>query len=288
MIPTFFIFQISLNILLSAVVCGLVFLVLRQILPEEAPAIAISLGFITGFFTISGLGGYAFPPKTIQNWLPHIAVAALLLGIIEKRWLNQNILRWALRVILLELFLWRIFQPFIHHPFPSRSWTTSQTALNLFGATVIIMGFWWGLDLLLARANKTKPETSRTTAILPTGLMILGAGSSLSVVLSHSLVMGQLSGTVTATLGALAVLAWISQKQTLKPSVSPLICLLFTLPWLSIYTTLPLISVIFLALAPFALIPNFKEQSISKQVAYRLMLVTIPVIAALLTAWKLG
>ncbi|MCA9835377.1 MAG: hypothetical protein KC422_00615 [Trueperaceae bacterium] len=288
MIPTFFIFQITLNIALSAVVSGLIYLGIRRFLPYEAPAIALFLGFLTGYFTISGLGGYAFPPKTVQNWLPHIAIVSLALGILEKFWFKQIIIRWVVRVILLELFLWRIFQPFINHPFPSRSWTGSQTFLNLLGTSLVIVLFWWGLDYLLTRAQNAKPDSSKSHALLPTGLMLIGAGSSLSVVLAHSLIMGQLSGTLTATLGALAVLAWITAKQPLTASVSPLICLLYTLPWLSIYTTLPKPTVLVLALSPVVLIPLFKGRSLMQQTLFRLGLVALVVSISLLTAWQLS
>lgn len=282
---------IFLGVLLPAITAGLIYLILQRFSAKFAAPLAVYIGFLVGFFGISGLGGYAFPPKTVQNWFPHIATAALALGLLEQFWLKPQVLRWIVRIVLLELFLWRIFQPFINHPFPSRSWTNAQTALNLLATSLIILLFWWGLDYLLnraARETKENPKSLKGNAILATGLMLIAASSSLSVVLSHSLVMGQLSGALTATLGALAVLAWIIRTASLNPSLGPLICLLLTLPWLSIYTTLPTITVIFLALAPLALIPAFKDRPLIQEAALRLSLVSLPAVAAIITAWQLG
>ena len=72
-----------LGILLPAVVSGLIFLLLRFIAKDVAAPVAIAAGFFAGFLGISGLGGYAFPPRTVQNWLPHITVSALALGLLE-------------------------------------------------------------------------------------------------------------------------------------------------------------------------------------------------------------
>lgn len=276
-----------LGVLLPAVVSGVVYLSLKSFQNEMAAPLAIATGFIAGFFGISGLGGYAFPPKTVQNWFPHITLAALLLGLVESRWLKQVGFKWGLRAILLTAFLWQIFQPFINHPFPSRSWTNAQTFWNLALSVLVIFIFWWGLDMLTRNSEKFS-NASRANAILPTGLMIIGAGSAISVILAHSLVMGQLTGAVTATLGAVAVVIWLFKAKPLSQTVTPLITMLLVLPWLSIYTSLPLWAVLALAVSPWLLVFLFEEKALLQRTFYRLGLVALPVLVAVIFAWQLS
>lgn len=268
------------GILLPAVVAGLVFLGLRFVAKDIAAPIAIAAGFFAGFFGISGLGGYAFPPRSVQHWLPHVTLAALALGLVEYYFLKNIIGRWALRLILIELLLWQIFQPFINHPFESRRWTGAETFSNLALTTAIIVIFWVGLDYLLSK----KREANRDNAILPTALVLIATGSSLSVVISHSLVMGQLSGALTASLGAIMVLYWIIKTESLPQSVTPLVTLLLALPWLSLYTKLPVLAVVLLALSPWFLIVLFEKRSLLQRSLFRLGLTAIPIVIATIIA----
>jgi len=281
---SFLVQQILFGILIPAMLSGSIYLFLKPVLGKWRTPLALFVGFMAGFFGIGGLGAYAFPPKSIQNWLPHIAIASLILGYLESFWFKNLIARWLPRLILLELFLWQIFQPFINHPFPSRAWTSSQTATNLIATSILIVIFWWGLDYL---SSQTQDE-NRANAILPTGLTMIAASSSLSVVLAHSAIMGQLSGVLTASLGAIAVVAWFRKSESLTPSATPIITMLLVLPWLSIFNTLPVATVIILALSPWFLIFLFKQKSLVQQTAFRLALVLIPVVAAVFSAWQLS
>ena len=281
---SFLVQQVIFGILVPAIISGSIYLFLKPVLGKWRAPIALFVAFLASFFGIGGIGAYAFPPKSIQNWMPHIAIATLILGYAEQFWFKNLIARWLPRLILLELFLWQIFQPFINHPFPSRAWTNNQTATNLIATTVLIVIFWWGLDYLSSRPK----DENRSNAILPTGLMIIAAGSSLSVVLAHSAIMGQLSGGLTAALGAIAVVAWFSKSESLPQSATPIITMLLVLPWLSLFNTLPVATVIIFALSPWFLVFLFEQKTLMQQSLFRLALVLIPVIAAVLSAWQLS
>lgn len=273
-----------LGILLPAVVSGFVFLGLKTLLPERAAAVAIAAGFIAGFFGVSGLGGYAFPPQTVQHWLPHVAVVALALGILEPLWHNNLFARWGVRLVLLELLLWRLFQPFINHPFPSRSWSTPETLTSFAVTTLLIAVFWLALDVLTRRQ---KAEQRQREAVLPAAITIIAAGSAISVVLAHSLVMGQLSGVVAATLGAVTVVAWLF-KGHLGQAATPLITMLLALPWLSLFTTLPLPAVALLSLAPWLLLIPLGNPQPWQRILYKFSLAALPTFVALFLSFQLS
>lgn len=281
---SFLVQQIFFGVLLPAILSGSIYLFLKPVLGKWRAPVALFVAFMAGFFGLGGLGAYAFPPKSIQNWLPHVALVSLVLGFLESIWFKNSIARWAPRLILLELFLWQVFQPFINHPFPNRSWSNTQTATNLIISSLLIVIFWWGLDYL---SSRSKAE-SRANAILPTGLVMIATSSSLSVVLAHSAIMGQLSGVLTAALGAIAVVMWFSKNDSLPHTLTPLLAMLLILPWLSIYTTLPLVSVIILALSPWFLVYLFEQKPLVQQTVFRLGLVALPMVAALIATWQLS
>jgi hypothetical protein len=213
--------------------------------------------------------------------LPHIATAALALGLLESFWLKHAGARWALRFILLELLLWQLFQPYINHPFPSRRWTAAATILNMSLTSGLLLAFWLALDLLIKQTTTTKVK-----AVLPTALSLLAAGSAISVVLAYSLVMAQLTGVLTACLAAVAVGCWLFNWR-LSSATTPLITLLLALPWLSLYTTLPLLTVLLLALAPWLLLLRFEARPFWQQVTFPLLLTAMVTGMAVLNAWRL-
>ncbi len=269
------------GILFPAVVAGLSYLFTKDKL-KFSTSISLAVGFLAGFLGISGLSSFRLPPVTVQHWLPYITVAALALGIAEQLWLKNIFARWAVRLVLLVLLLVRLFQPFINHPFPNRSWSTGQTFTNLLITTLVISTFWLALDLL-SRKERT---ASRENAIPITGLVAIVAASAIAVVLAHSLVMAQLTGAIAASLGAIMVLAWLTKTTGLNASITPLITLLLTLPWLSIYTTIPVISVILIALAPWLLLIDFKTKPLLQQSIYRIGLSLVAVIVIIVTTMQ--
>ena len=247
MSPDVLIGQLLRGVLLPAVTSGLIFLALRSFWRSGAAPVALAAGFLAGYTGLVGVQSYAFPPQTVQQWLPVVAVGALVLGLLERLWRTNPWVLWGVRLVLLELLLWRIFNPFLNHPFESRRWGLEQAFTNFALTTAVVVVAWWLLDRLLTQENREEIMGQRS--VLPAALLVVMAGSSIGIVLAHSLVMALLTAAFTAAFGALAVLCFVVPGWRVPVSTSPLVVFLLALPWLSLYTTLPIVSVVLLVAA---------------------------------------
>ena len=250
MSPDVLIGQLLRGVLLPAVTSGLIFLALRSFWRDGAAPVALTVGFLAGYTGLVGISSYAFPPQTIQQWLPVAALGALVLGLLERLWRTNPWALWGVRLVLLELLLWRIFTPFLNHPFESRRWGLEQAFTNFALTTVVIVVAWWFLDRLFVQDRvENQEEGKQLRTVVPAALLVVMAGSSIGIVLAHSLVMAFLTAALTAAFGALAVLCFIKPGWRVPVSVSPLVIFLLALPWLSLYTSLPVVSVLLLVAA---------------------------------------
>ncbi len=256
---SFFIQQILLGVLLPAVSCGVSFLILKKFLKKHILTMSLVIGFMAAY---SGLSSFRLPPLTIQQWLPYLITASLGLTLLEHSipiLKQQAWLRWLTRLILFNLWLFQLFGPFLKGSLlrPAR-WGINDLILNFIIISLFIMVFWWMLERLSVR-TQTKDKLERT--LLPTALVLVGTASSVSIALSHSLVTAQLSGALTAALGAIMVITWLWGDAELAPSAIPVIAIVqaalllnayyfAALPW---YTTLLIVaspSILFLQLNP--------------------------------------
>ena len=250
MSPDVLIGQLLRGVLLPAVTSGLVFLALRSFWRSGAAPVALAAGFLAGFTGLVGASSYAFPPQTVQQLLPVVAVIALVLGLLETLWRSNPWVLWGVRLVVLELLLWRVFNPFLNHPFESRRWSLEQAFTNFALTTVVIVVSWWFLDRLFTQGQvKQSAEGGRLRTVLPAALLVVMAGSSIGIVLAHSIIMAYLTAALTAAFGALAVLCLIMPGWRVPVSTSPLVILLLALPWLSVYGSLPVVSVLLLVAA---------------------------------------
>lgn len=278
---------VLMGVLLPAVVSGVLFLGLKGFAPRQAGAIALTGGFLAGFIGISGLGGLRFPPQSAQQWLPVVALLALGLGLLEPFYARNLLARWGVRLGLLNLLLWRLFQGQINHPFPDRAWSASTIITNFVLITLVVTVFWWALDYLLDREYQNlDKDGSRARAVLPTALVFVLTGSALAVVFSKSAVMGQLTGALTAALGAVAVVAWLF-KGGLGRSASPVIALITIVPWLSVFAgDIVVVSAIILALTPWLLVLPLGQLKIWQQALTACGIVLLPMIAAVVVGFN--
>ena len=296
--------QILIGVLLPALVCGIIFL-LRMAFGNWISAIAITIGFLLGYFVyvfvrMEPSGGlwpelswnfkaYNFPPSSLKDWLPHVAVLALLLGLLENFWRKNLWVLWGLRLVLVEVLLWRLLKSFfkVNPFFPERSWGADDAIINFGVTTLIIVVFWLLLDVLTKRYEQVK--IGREQAILPSALVIITSGSAFSIVLGHSLVGGQINGSLTAALGAVMVLSWLFKGWCLSPVTTPIIALLQGMFWINGYyfADLPLVSVILLSLVPVVLLIPLAKLELWQRAALQIVLVSLPVAAAVLYTWKM-
>ena len=278
---------ILMGVLLPAVVSGVLFLGLKGFAPRQAGAVALTGGFLAGFIGISGVGALAFPPRSAQQWLPIVALLALGLGLLEPLYSKNLLARWGVRLVLLNLLLWRLFQGQINHPFPARAWSLETIATNFALITLVVVVFWWALDYLLDKEHKgLEADNTRSRAILPTALTLFLAGTAISVVLSKSVVMGQLVGGLTAAMGAVAVVAWLF-KGGLGRSASPVIAFIVVVPWLSVFVlgfSVP--AVLILALTLWLLVLPLGNLKLWQQALAACGVVVLPTIAAVVIAFN--
>ncbi len=295
--------QILIGVLLPALVCGTIFL-LRKFFGNWISAVAITLGFLVGWsvYTLVKMepsGGlwpelswnfkaYNFPPSSLKDWLPHVAILALLLGFLEKIWRKNLWVLWSVRLVLLELLLWRLFKNFfkVNPFFPERSWGIDDALINFGATTLAIVVFWLLLDILIKRYDQL--ANSRELAILPSALVIITSGCAFNIVLGHSLVIGQINGSFTATLGAVMALSWLFKGWGLSLVTTPVIALLQGVMWISSYyfADLSLVSVVLLSIAPLALLIPLSKLKLWQRVALQLGIVSLPVLAAVFYTLK--
>lgn len=278
---------VLMGVLLPAVVGGVLFLGLKGFAPRQAGAVALTGGFLAGFIGISGVGGLAFPPRSAQHWLPIVALLALGLGLLEPLYSKNLLARWGVRLVLLNLLLWQLFQGQINHPFPARAWSPETILTNFALITLVVVVFWWALDYLLDREYQgLEVDHTRSRAILPTAFTLLLSGTAVSVVLSKSAVMGQLVGGLTAAMGAVAVVAWLF-KGGLGRSASPVIAFIVVVPWLSVFAlgfSVP--TVLILALTPWLLVLPLGNLKLWQQALAACGVVVLPTIAAVVIAFN--
>ncbi len=279
MTRAFLIQQGLLGIVLPIIIASLVYFASKNFLKEKSIPLAIIISFLTGFFALSGFGILSFTPKTVQQWMPWISLIALALVWLEPS-LKNTYLRWGLRLILFELFLYQIFQPFINHPFASKRWSLSTTAQRMFLTTLVVFIFFFLIDYLCSRNNDKKYDTATMLGFLT----IMAVGSSLALVQSESLVMGQLSAVVAAVLGVLSFINFIFPNDFKLSNASPVIVVLMILPWLAIYKTLSIFSILILVLSPLILFIRYKEEFKPRLVAIKAAALTTLMLVAILLA----
>lgn len=152
------------------------------------------------------LGWPPLPPVQHRDWLPHLTLAAMALGLFDAFGPWPGALRWGLRLALLIglplLLLRSRFQ---------NVWPGSESFGWLAGLVLGGLVLWVPLEAL----------GKRPLAItLPLTLLLLSAGVSLAVLFSGSILLFQLGANLTVSLLAVPVVAgWRSRR---SPSVGAL------------------------------------------------------------------
>jgi hypothetical protein len=154
-------------------------------------ALALGMGYALGHAAVRGWLGVApvpipVPPVDVIDWLPWLALAAGCWGLIEgnsRRW------RWLGRLVLTGAVLGLVLGPLARN---GGSWPVLAARWVGLGAGVL-----WVWGLLDARDERLAGGS------LLTVLAMVAGGSSLTLALSGSLVLGELAGVLTAAVVAL-------------------------------------------------------------------------------------
>lgn len=233
--------------------------------------LALGLAYLAGHLVITGW--IAFPPVDTTNWLPYFALTAGVLGalcalVATKAWTRVIIFALvsagALRLLLKPKFQygWSL----------GEGWLWVGCLVSAFVLLAII------LDALVRRPA--------TALALPIFLLITCAGTFGALMLSGSILLGQFAAVLgAAVFGSLVFAAW---KVPLGRGIVPVFSLLLGVLLVSghFFAELPLACAMLLAFAPaLALVPI---RASNKLLAFgvRFALVSAPVLAALVLAFR--
>jgi hypothetical protein len=238
-----------------------------------AGAIAISAGYATGHVLAAGWS--PFLPRHATHWLFWFVVIGVIAAVADALVRPKGTVRLVTWAIICTIACRLILQPKF-----SYGWSAVEGWLRVFAIALGVVVLTCCLDLVERRPFGTATLFSVTT--------VLCGGTCIALILSGSLLLGQLACVLTA-IAATCFLIIIAVPAPFHPSgaAAPLSLICAGL-WLSgfFYAELPAASVLLLALAPaIALLPVSKESHTQARVlAYRLAFVAVPVAIAVALA----
>lgn len=233
-----------LGMALPAVVSGTVFLVAwRRHTPLAggiwSGAIALSIGYVAGHIGVAGVP--PFPPTEAMHWFVYLALAAMVLGLLEAFYQKSPAwLRWGLRLLLAGATMWLLLRPLFEY-----TWGPAKGIAWMAVLSVALVAFWAQLEALSER----QPGVT-----FPLILLVVTAASGGILLVSGSALLGQLGGALTAAIAASWVVAWWTPKFSLSRGATPVVSVLLAGLWLNgyFYAETPLMSVLLMALSPTA------------------------------------
>ncbi|MCS7191459.1 MAG: hypothetical protein NZ937_00535 [Armatimonadetes bacterium] len=204
-----------------------------QILSRFLTASAVAFGYATGHRIATG--SLLLIPRSVEDWLPLLAFAALMLSLFENLPKISAPIRLFLRLVLSVASILALLIPLANLSLPSKlGWA--------FGLGLMLAILWTGLDEL---------SEKQTEALLPLSLSVVTAINSTALLISHSAKLSQLSGVLTAVLGTFFLFClWQRQWSIAKGASGVFTSLLFGINVSGIfYADLPLLSAILIWLA---------------------------------------
>jgi hypothetical protein len=236
-------------------------------------AIAIGAGYVAGH--VFAAGWPLFPPRNATHWLVSFAVIGVITAAADALVRPKGTVRLVTWAIICTIACRLILQPKF-----SYAWSAAEGWLRVFSIALGVVVLTCCLDLVERRPFGAATLFSVTT--------ILCGGAFIALILSGSLLLGQLAGILMAV-AVTCFLLIIAVTAPFHPSgaAGPLSLVCAGL-WVSgfFYAELPAASALLLALAPaIALLPVGKESySQSRVLAYRIAFVAVPVALAVVVA----
>jgi hypothetical protein len=272
-----FLLQQLLPGVLAAVLLSGVFAIIGRLWRANnwADAVALGIGYAGGHAMTAGWP--TFPPSEATQWLPFFALAAMLLGVLDALLRPAGSLRALIWIFfcagLLRLFLKPKFQ---------YGWSLPEGVLWIAGLAVGMLVLASSLDAAVRR------DTSISSPLI---LTIVACGTGVALMLSGSMLLGQLAMVLAAALGAIVAVALLLPKAVEGRGVVPVAVALLASLWLSgyFYSDLPLASALLLAAASFpALVLISLSEKIPswKGLLLRAGIVSIPVAISVFLAFR--
>lgn len=256
--------------LAAAVAATLIFIFARwwRKASDCAAAIAIGGGYIAGHVLTAGWS--PLPPRSATHWLFWFAVIGTTLATANAFVRPRATVRVIAWTIVCAIACRLILQPKFSYDWRAEGW------VRVIAITLGIVLLTWSLEVV------DRGPFGRNSMF--SIMIIVCAGTAISLMLAGSLLLGQLACVLSAILMVLflaemafpALFAWGVESIPLSLLCSGL--------WLSghFYAELPVVSALLLALAPaVALFAPVRENSSQwRALAYRTALATAPVIVA--------
>jgi hypothetical protein len=188
-------------------------------------AIGIGLIFAGGIIWayLLAFGGFAFPPRESGQWIPYLAGAVAIVGCLQGDRLVRQVSNLVLSLGTALIFFWSQISG---NP-PALVWVVAVTIV-LFVSAILLQ------QLIEDRCSGAE---------LSLGLALSAGAGGIVIFLGGSAVLGQVSGSIGAILGVIAILAFFFNAAVGR--VLPLVylfivgslllsgCLFAQLPWLT-------------------------------------------------------
>lgn len=262
---------VAVAMMVAAGICSLALWCGKESARRAFGPLAVGLAYCIGHLVVTGW--VSFPPTDTTNWLPYFALGAAALGAVQE----SVRLKTGVRVLLFALITAGALRLLLKPKF-QYGWPAGQGWLWLTGLALAVVFLAVVVDLLVQR-------TSRPIE-LPAYLLIVCAGTAGALMLSGSILLGQLATALGAAIFGTLVLS--IRRIALSRGVAPVFSLLLGALLISGYffAELPATSAALLAVAPvLALIPIGNPARFWTFVV-RAALVSVPVTAAVFLAFR--
>jgi hypothetical protein len=272
----FLIRQLLPGILVALLVSGAVTIVGRLWKANSwADAIAVGLGYAVGHVVTAGWP--PFPPIEATQWLPYLGIAVTILAVIDTLLRPPGVLRaviWFLGCVgILSLLLASKFQ---------YGW-------SLFAGVLWIAGLATAMLVLTSFLDRVAQRDASIS--LPLILAIVAGGTGLALMLSGSMLLGQLALVLAGTFGAIVIVGTLLPNAINGRGIAPVSATLLSALWLSGYffSELPSVSGFLLLVSPVPalMLVLFDESGNPRRgLLLRAILVVVPVALAVFLAFE--
>jgi len=268
--------QMAPSAVLAAAVAAVILFVFarwRKTASRCAGAIAIGAGYVAGHVLAAGWS--PFPPRHATHWLFWFAVIGVIAAAADAFVRPKGTVRFVAWAIICTIACRLILQPKF-----SYAWSATEGWLRVFAIAVAIVVLTFCLDLV----ERSPFGTARLFSVMT----VFCGGACVALILSGSLLLGQLACILCTTAATCFVLI-IAGRAPFHPSgaAAPLslVCAGLLLSGF-FYAELPTASALLLALSPAMALLRVgkKSHSQSRALAYRAALVAVPVAIAVVLA----
>jgi hypothetical protein len=237
-------------------------------------AIAVGASYAVGHVVTAGWP--AFPPIEATQWLPYFGIAVAILAMIDTLLRPPG----SVRAVLWFLCSAGILLLLLNSKF--------QYGWSLFAGVLWIVGLATALLLLTSFLDRTAQRDASIS--LPLILAIVAGGTGLALMLSGSMLLGQLAFVLASAFGAIVIVGMLLPNAINGRGIAPVSATLLCGLWLSGYffSELPPVSALLLLVSPIPalMLVLFDESGNPRRgLLLRTILVTVPVALAVFLAF---